>query len=193
MENNIGIKRKAGRPKGTNNPRTLEKIAQRKYMEERIMKAHRNLLTSQIHIAQGVSFLYKIEKKYVEAGKLRRGNAPEGNQKGYWQNLPPKLVTAQWEIESYLENIVGKANGDIADDFDPAATFYFITTKEPNNEAIKDLLNRLHGKPTENVKLDGEVAFSLIGLAKRREELKNPEQEAEIVVPQQITSHEDLP
>lgn len=150
------------------------------------MKAHRNLLTSQIHIAQGISFLYKIEKEFVPAGKF-------GNKKEYYKNLPPKLVTSQSEIEDYLENIVGKANGDIEDEFDPAATFYFITVKEPNNEAIKDLLNRLHGKPTENMKVEGEVAFSLIGLAKRREELKSGTQDADIVVPQQVTAHEDLP
>lgn len=151
----------AGRPKGTKNPRMLEKLAMRKIMEQRIMRVTNKILTAQIHIATGQTFLYKIEKKKIEG--------PKGGIS--YQNLPPKLVTSQFEIESYLED-VATANGNPEDENDPAATYYYLTTKEPNNEAIKNLFDRVHGKPKESIAVEANVTFSLIDLAKRREELR---------------------
>jgi len=57
---------------------------------------------------------------------------PKGGKK--YVSSKPRLVTAQWEIESWLEGQID--NGDMEDENDPQATYYFITTKEPNNIAI---------------------------------------------------------
>lgn len=168
----------AGRPKGTNNPRTLEKIRLRKYMEQRIMKATSKILSAQILIATGQTFLYKIEKKRIEG--------PKGGIS--YQNLPPKLVTATYEIEEYLSGITPE--GDAQDENDPSAAYYYLTTKEPNNEAIKNLFDRVHGKPKESVAVEGNVTFSLLGLAKRRDALKAGTVVEAIEAPQQPESHE---
>jgi hypothetical protein len=42
------------------------------------------------------------------------------------------------------------------DENDPNATYYFLTTKEPNNMAIDSMFNRAFGKPTESHELTGK-------------------------------------
>lgn len=150
----------AGRPKGMKNKKTVEKELIRQEFENRIIRANDALINAQIHLATGQTFLYKIEKKLFIG--------PKGGKKYVPQK--PKLVTSQHEIESYLEGLTG--NGELSDDNDPAATYYYMTTKEPNNMAIDSLQNRLHGKPKESLDLNLDVKFSLKGLAQHREAMK---------------------
>ena len=83
------------------------------------------------------------------------------NESGSIQEEPSELneaagetaFTAQSEIEAYLEGLV--EGGDMDDENDPAATYYFITTKEPNNMAADSMLNRAFGKPTETHEISG--------------------------------------
>jgi hypothetical protein len=67
--------------------------------------------------------------------------------------------------------MLAENNGRIDDDQDEGATYYFITAKEPRNDAIDSLRNRVFGKPTESLKIDGTVKFSLRELAQRRQGL----------------------
>ncbi len=152
-----------GRPKGSLAPATIERASMKKLIEQRVFAAHESLINAQLRIAVGQMFLYKIEKRWVPA---RKG---EG---GHYENKEPKLVTVQQEIFDYLANLA-EHDGDLSDDKDPSATYYFITTKEPNNEALKDLFNRVHGKPKETVDISGEVKFSLVALAEKRNQLPN--------------------
>lgn len=146
---------------------TLEKEAIKKAIDQRAMRATDRLMNGQISLATGQQFLYRIKKTWVEMGKLKRGQADEGNQSGYWRNEKPELVTSQWEIEQYLEELA-ENNGELDDDKDGGDTYYYITTKEPNNQAIDSLLNRVHGKPKDDNALAGlHAAFSLLELARR--------------------------
>lgn len=145
-------------------PHNLAKLKAKEYIEARVIAANEALINAQIILATGQTFLYKIEKEYVPAGKF-------GNKKEYWKNKKPVIVTDQNEIEDYLSGLI--ENGDMDDEYDSSATYYYMTTKEPNNEAIKDLQNRVHGKPKESLEVDVDVKFSLRGLADNRKGLLN--------------------
>lgn len=148
MAQNGGARPGAGRKKGTKSAKTLEREAVLAAFRQRAMKIADLLLDSQLTLARGQTFLYKIEKEW-------RGN----DKKGYWHKLPPKLVTSQIEIESYLEGRVEE--GDEDNDQDPGATYYFLTTKEPNNQAVDSILDRTFGKSTQGVELSGKDGGSI--------------------------------
>lgn len=157
-----------GRPKGKKNKATLIQLAVKEKFSQRVLRLTDRLINAQASLAIGQTFLYKIEKEFIKTGTKKNGE-----EDGYWKNLQPKLVEAQSEIESYLEELA-ENNGDLSDDKDPTATYYFLTTKEPNNNAIDSLHNRVHGKPTESVQVDVNHKFSLKELAQRRISLQNP-------------------
>lgn len=146
-----GKRKNSGRPKGKKDPQTLEREKIQEAINQRVFKIADSLVTPQVSIAKGQQFLYKIEKLKVVGPK---GSVTFTNKK-------PELVTSEWEISEYLNNLVDGANGDVEDDTDPAATYYFITTKEPNNMAIDSLLNRTLGKPKETVEHLGEMSLKL--------------------------------
>lgn len=133
----------AGRKKGSKSQKTLEKERVLAAVRERILRNADRILDGQMSLAQGQQFLYKIEKE------LQIG--PKGAKK--YVSSKPKLVTDEWEIRAYLEGLV--EDGDMNDENDPEATYYFITTKEPNNMAIDSMFNRAFGKPTERVEHSG--------------------------------------
>ncbi len=142
--------KKGGRPKGSKSPITIEKEAALKAFREKVYTLADSLLYNQLSLARGQTFLYKIEKYYETVGKSK-----------VLRKKKPKLVTAQWEIEAYLE---GKIDEGEMEDFED--TYYFITTKEPNNQAIDSLLDRSFGKPSQNMDLTsgGEKLDTLIYL-----------------------------
>lgn len=151
-------KRKAGRVSIA----TLQKELIREHVDQRLMRATDGMVNAQISLARGQQFLYRIKKTYVQTGKTK-----EGEPIGYYKNEKPELVTTQWEIEAYLEELADN-NGELSDDKDESDTYYFITTKEPNMLAIKDGLDRVHGKPKETQEVNVHNTFSLIGLAQKR-------------------------
>lgn len=157
------IRRAAGRKGGLQKAgrvsiATLQKDLIKEHIDQRMMRATDVALDSQIAIARGLSFLYRIDKKWI----------PTGKDRGYWRNEKPVLVESRTEIEEYLERIA-ENNGDIEDDEDSGAAYYYITTKEPNNQAIDSMLNRVHGKPKETVDVNQHHTFSLLDLHKKRE------------------------
>lgn len=133
--------KKGGRPKGSKNPETLVKEKVQEAINQRVFSIADSLLTPQISIAKGQQFLYKIEKTKIVG--------PKGGIS--YRNEKPQLVIAEWEIQAYVDSLVDKANGDLEDENDPEATYYYITAKEPNNMAIDSLLNRAVGKPKESL------------------------------------------
>ncbi len=92
----------------------------------------------------------------------------------------PILITDQEVIEAYLADTLNKSEDD---------EYYFITTKEPNNQAIEALLNRGLDKAKESLSVEGEIKFSLKDLAKRRLNLDNVT-DAEVVATKQLDSPE---
>jgi hypothetical protein len=142
--------KRGGRPKGSRSKATLEREAVLAAFRERAMRIADILLDSQLTLAKGQTFLYKIEKEKVKG--------PKGGIS--YQRKRPELVTDQWEIESYLEGLIEE--GDADNDQDPGATYYFITTKEPNNMAIDSILDRTFGKSVSRTELSGPGGKDLI-------------------------------
>ncbi len=128
-----------GRPLGRKNDATLEKEKVDLAIKQRIFKNADLILNSQLSIGKGQQFLYKIEKTQVVGSK---GGISYKSEK-------PKLVTEEWEIQAYLDGLVDEDNGE-SEPKDRSATYYFITTKEPNNMAIDSMFNRALGKATEH-------------------------------------------
>lgn len=136
--------KKGGRPKGKKTPATLEKEAVLKQFRLKTMQSADVLFNSQLHLATGQTFLYKIEKE------LRVG--PKGGKS--YINSKPKIVTNEEEILMYLQGLVEE--GDMNDSSDPEATYYFITTEKPDRSSIDSLLDRTFGKSVQPVAGDPE-------------------------------------
>lgn len=131
--------KKGGRPKGAKSESTLLKEAVLTEFRQKVLKSADVLFNSQLHIATGQTYLYKIEKE------LQIG--PKGGKK--YIKSKPKIVTEQWEIEAYLSGLI--EDGDIEDEEDPNATYYFLTAKDPDNKAIDSMLDRVFGKSTQSI------------------------------------------
>lgn len=143
--------KKGGRPKGTKNPETLEKEATLAAYRQLGMKNAERIFYSQLHLTLGQQFLYKIEKEFVPN---KKGSG------GFYRNKRPKLVTKEEEIRTHLDGAI--KNGDMDDDYDPAATYYFITTKESVYQAGDSILDRTYGKATQITELTGKDGKDLI-------------------------------
>lgn len=136
--------KKGGRPKGTKNPETLLKEAVLAEFRNKVLKSADVLFNSQLHLATGQTYLYKIEKE------LQIG--PKGGKK--YISSKPKIVTDTWEIEAYLQGLINE--GDKDDENDPNSTYYFLTTKDPDNKAIDSMLDRTFGKSTQTINTEDE-------------------------------------
>lgn len=126
----------SGRPKGTKNQATLEKEKVLAEVRQRIMRRAQSILDSQFSIAQGTQYLYLVKSEKI-GNKLFK-------QK-------PELVTDEEIIRAYIDGEFG--NGESLNDNE---NYYFITTKEPSNQAIDSMLNRAFGKATDNVDLTSD-------------------------------------
>ena len=113
--------RLGGRRTGSKNKSTLEREAVLERIKQRVFAATDVLINAQLSIAQGVSYLYRVER----------------DQDGKFSGKPV-LVTDREEIEDYL---AGDDNGD----------YRYITTERPDNKAINSLFDRAYGKAQQNV------------------------------------------
>lgn len=141
-----GYRPGAGRPKGKKNSSTLEKEAVQRKVNELILRSALPLARAQIGLGIGSQYLYKIEKERIIG--------PKGGIS--YKKKKPELVTNTYEIENFLEH---GSTGDPDDDDSGDATYFFITTKDPENQAIDSAFNRALGKPKETVAV--AVVFSL--------------------------------
>lgn len=133
--------KRGGRKPGTLNEATLEKIAVGKQYAQKVLQKADLLFKKKLQLACGQGFLYKIEKYYEGRG-----------DKKVLKRKPPKLCTEIWEFEEGLEQAI--EGGMDFEDFDQ--TYYFFTTKEPNNQAIEDLLDRGLGRVATAIKAEDE-------------------------------------
>lgn len=127
-----------GRPKGVKNPVTLEKEAVLKELRLRIMRGADALFNAAKSSAIGNQFLYKIVTVMQNKKKVR---------------LKPEIVTDPEEIRNYIDQLssdlnTGEPSGDEDDD-----VYYFISTKEPNIQAFKELMDRAFGKSDAKIDL----------------------------------------
>lgn len=115
----------AGRKKGSKNKATLEQAAIKKKFDQKVLRAAGRLFRSQMTLAEGVSFLYRIDK----------------DSKG--KDKKPVKVTSPEEIEEYLS---GETDG---------SGYYYITTISPDNRAIDSMLDRVFGRATQHTTIGG--------------------------------------
>lgn len=116
-----GARQGAGRPKGSENESTKRKRIALEKLEERILKNVDRMFNAQMKLAEGCTFLYKVETD--EKGKKR----------------PAQLVTDPEEIKAYLDEEV-----------DDPDCYYYISTQKPDNRALDSLQNRAFGRATEH-------------------------------------------
>jgi len=90
----------------------------------------RKLVDTQTMLALGTIKIFRIRYEFI--GKKRVAQKPE-------------LVSDDETIKEVLYH-------EYADGEDPSddSEYFFVTTKDPENQAIKDLLDRTFGKATEN-------------------------------------------
>lgn len=120
MGSKVGRKPGPGRPKGKKNKETLEKEAMLAVYRQKIMRSADVLYQSQMTLARGQTYLYRIDTR----------------------SKKPVLVTDKDEIEDFLQH----KNGDA---MFGEGKYYFLTTKDPDNGAIDSMLDRTFGRPTQ--------------------------------------------
>lgn len=133
-----------GRPIGSRSFTTQMREAMINEIRGRTHDVTKNLFNAQLTLAVGMTFLYKIEKEKIVG--------PKGGIS--YRSKAPQRVTEIWEIESYLDDVVREQNGESIDE-EEGATYYFITTKEPNNQAIDSLLDRTLGTAVKITEISG--------------------------------------
>lgn len=100
------------------------------------------LQDSQMTLATGQTFLYKVEKEWVQRGKG-----------GYWSRKKPVIVEDPEEIRDFIER-EGDGSNPKEDD-DGGDIFYYMTVKEPSNQAIDSIIDRAGGKAIATTQIQG--------------------------------------
>jgi DNA-directed RNA polymerase beta' subunit len=128
-----GTRPNSGRPIGSQNKATIEEKVAKEELRQRVLRNLDNLMESQLSLARGISYIYKLE------------DTGEGKEK----KREKTLVTNPEEIREALEKI---ETGDFEE-----GEFYYITTDKPDNRALDSLLDRVFGKSKESVEHSGKI------------------------------------
>lgn len=132
-KSNWGGKREgAGRPKGSMNYDTKQRMAIKKAFEDRIHQNADRLLSAALTKALGESFL--MHKYTVGSGAKSRTET--------------EIVTDVDTIVAYLNDELEISAGD--------NEYYYISTRPVDVLALKDLLDRAFGKSPQKVENTGE-------------------------------------
>jgi hypothetical protein len=124
---NGGARPGAGRPKGKLSKLNEQRQKAKKRFIERVNKMVDELFNAQASIAQGVSYLYRVDT----------------DDKGH--DKPAVIETDPEVIKDYID-------GNI-DDRD---SYWYITTERPDNRALDSMLNRAFGKPEEKIDITSD-------------------------------------
>ena len=142
-----GARPNSGPKLGAKYKKTIEKEIELAYIKERVSRARDVLVSAQLSLAKGLTYLYRIDKD-------AKGN-----------NKKPELVTSQYEVEAYLS---GEADED---------SYYYITTVKPENNAIDSLLDRTVGKPLQKIGGDKDNPLAFIMFDESFKKKYEPERE----------------
>lgn len=137
---NGGKRPGAGRKRGGKNKATIEKQKAQEALHQRILQVIDPIFHAQLANATGTQYLFKIEKIKI--------TGPRGGVS--YQNKKPVIVTDPEEIRMYFEDMIGRANGDVDNDQDPNASYYYMTTEKPETKAADSMLDRVFGKAPQN-------------------------------------------
>jgi hypothetical protein len=121
----------AGRRVGAKNKATLEKLAQKKLLEQRVMANLDRLINAQLDLALGEKFL--MVKRVSGSGKDRKT----------WV----EVVTDTDTIKDYLDDDGETINSESGEDY------YYMSTRPANNQALQGLMDRTFGKAAQSVDL----------------------------------------
>lgn len=135
----------AGRKRGGANQATLEKRKVNEIYAQKIMKSVDVFYESQMTLARGINYLYKVSKKWIGKGDDRK-----------LIQYPPERVTKQEDIEEYLQNVVSGVS-----EKESGITYFFITTKAPDAGVIENMLNRSLGSAAQIHKFEDESGKSI--------------------------------
>ena len=137
-----------GRPFGSVNKKTIEQNIVAEEFRSRVLFNVYELLTAQMNVAKGTSYLYRIEDS-------------EGKDK----KRKHVLVTNPEEIRMVLDELEG--GGDVLFE----ENYYYITTKDPDNRAIDSLFDRVLGKATTPIDLSsGGLPLGIVFLPRRNKD-----------------------
>src|SRR3990167_9426280 len=128
--------KKGGRPPGSKNPETLQKERVLAEIRQRILQSADTLFNAAKSAAIGNQFLFKIVTETVGKKKFRS---------------KPILVADPVEIAAYIDQLDKDINTGIPSGSEDDDVYYFISTKEPNIQAYRELMDRAFGKSTEKV------------------------------------------
>lgn len=137
--------KKGGRPTGRKNNKTIEREAAFKAYQQMVLEQIAPLFRKQLWLAMGKTYVYRKEKHGTGAS----------------MRIEHVLLENPHEIADALDTI---ANHDAQDD--EAEGFVYITTTPPDNSAIKDMLDRSIGKPTQKIGGDADNPLEIVTITK---------------------------
>lgn len=126
-----GARAGAGRKKGGKNKSTLVREEAERIFKDKVLDSMEALLRSQMALAKGVSFLYKVK---IEMGS-----------KGAKHRSAPQRITDPTVIDEFLAGKYDESEDE----------YYFITTEKPDNKALDSLIDRVFGKSVSKLELSG--------------------------------------
>lgn len=126
---------KAGRKPGSYSAKTLDRMKVAEAIRQRTLKVADLLFEKQLSLARGAEYLFRIDKEWIKTG-----NKKNGEENGFWRNKKPVMVTNPEEMRQYLEDEF--CSGDVEDDHDPSAAYYFLSARDPMNQAIESMQDR---------------------------------------------------
>lgn len=134
-----GKREGAGKPKGSMNKKTVERKQAEEMMRQMILKKLTPIVNAQIQLAQGCTYLYRIDEILEDKKKTRKH----------------VLVEDPREIEEIMNATDGEA-GSVGDNY------YYLTTKSPENKAIDSLVDRVFGKAKQSMEITGDEDKPLV-------------------------------
>lgn len=127
-----GAREGAGRPKGSMNASSKERMKIKQALQERIAQHVDRLFNAQMTLAEGATMLFRVEK--TEDGVAKK----------------PELITDEDTIKRFIEECGGY------DGVMDGTDYYFLTTKLPDNKAIDSMLDRAFGKAEAKLDITSE-------------------------------------
>lgn len=141
---NGGSRPGSGRPKGSMDKSTKERLAIRKAFEDRIHHNADVLLNAALNKALGETYLMKKVTDRDSKGKVIR--------------IYHEVVTDPQTIIAYLD---GELEGHDSINDDDNDTYYYMSTKPVDMVAVKELYDRAFGKPLQKNELTGKDGSEL--------------------------------
>lgn len=132
--NKGGYRPGAGKKKGSKNVATIEREKVLEMAKDIIAGRTRRLIDTQTILATGGIKVYVMRSHWEGSGKTKK--LVKGK---------PEIVTDDEEICAALDSEFG--DGESPNDEN---SYYFVITKDPDNQAINSLLDRTFGRTTEN-------------------------------------------